>query len=148
MIGWNVFVVLLAVVSATVNNRSYASFFDDGAHGIVISLFLVAWSLIAFGIGRHFRKDFLLKREFYREQAPELDEAIFDKAFKAHYTAKNAKMLAILFATAIPWYAIGYVRESLKTKDLIVILLLTILSSGFLGLYYVKSKSPGISKLE
>ncbi|WP_373804045.1 hypothetical protein [Bacteroides heparinolyticus] len=63
MIVWNLFIVLLAIIGASINNRSYASFFDDGMNGIGISLFLVAWSLIWFGIGYYFRKDFILKKE-------------------------------------------------------------------------------------
>ncbi|MGI6794718.1 hypothetical protein ACMYZ5_10495 [Bacteroides sp. KG68] len=145
MVLWNLFVVLLAIIGASINNRSYASFFDDGMNGIGMSLFLVAWSLIWFGIGYCFRKDFILKKKYYKEQAKSLDDKEFDKEFKSYYVAKYAKMLTIVFASAIPWYVIGYVREPLVLKDFIVIFPLMLLSAGCYWLFKLKSKSSGIT---
>ncbi|RRD88608.1 hypothetical protein EII33_11915 [Bacteroides heparinolyticus] len=145
MIVWNLFIVLLAIIGASINNRSYASFFDDGMNGIGISLFLVAWSLIWFGIGYYFRKDFILKKNYYKEQAKSLGDNDFEKEFKSYYVAKYAKMFTIVFASAIPWYVIGYVRESLALRDFMIILPLMFLSAGCYWLFKLKSKSSDIA---
>lgn len=143
MILWSVLVVLLAIAGATVNNSSHIPSFVNGMNDIAASLFLVACSLIWFGVGYHFRKGIIGRKEFYKEQAPLLGKKELDKEFKSYYTAKNAKMLAAVFTTAIPWYILGYVPDPLSLKDFIVILPLMLLSLGCSWLYKVKAQSSG-----
>ena len=49
-------------------------------------------------------------------------------SFSFEHFSSHAKMLSIVFASAIPWYVIGYVRESFNITDFAVIVPLMFLS--------------------
>ncbi|MDO4164565.1 MAG: hypothetical protein Q4D56_09295 [Bacteroides sp.] len=120
-VGWNIALLLGLIIRSRMKGVSISYFFDDGTGGVAISIFLVAWSLIWFGIGCHARKSFLAKKNMYAEMFPTLDKKSLEEAFRRHYFSKQAKMFTIVFATAIPWYVIGYVEKPLAYKDFIVI---------------------------
>lgn len=132
---WNIVLFLALIIRAKIKSVPISYFFDDGTNGIAITIFLVMWSLIWFGIGFYSRKDFLSKKQLYRNEFPKLEEHTFNKTFKSVYFSKHAKMLAIVFTTAIPWYIIGYVRIPLELQDFVIIILLTFLSIFFFGYY-------------
>lgn len=136
---WNILLLFALFIRANVKEVSISYFFDDGMEGIGMAFFLMAWTFIWFGIGAHTRKDFLAQKQSYRNQYPDLDNRIFDKAFTTYYFSKHAKTLFIVFTTAIPWYVIGYVREPLKGSDFIIItplMLLSIFCFWFYKKYY------------
>lgn len=125
---WNILLLFALIIRAYVKEVPISYFFDDGTGGIVMSIFLIAWTFVWFGIGSHARKDFLIKKQAYRNMFPNIDDNVFHKAFTTHYFSKHAKMLSIVFTTAIPWYVIGYVREPFKLSDFVVITPLMFLS--------------------
>ena len=107
MVGWNILLVVLVLIMSTVKGISFSYIFDDGTGGVGMSIFLLIWSLIWYGIGYKSRKDFVTTKNMYREQVPLLEHEQFNKAYRNHYIGKQAKLLSIVFATAIPWYVIG-----------------------------------------
>lgn len=104
-----------------------------------MTIFLIAWAFIWFGIGSHARKDYLIKKQLYKNMFPNIDNRAFYKAFTTHYFSKHAKTLSIVFTSAIPWYVIGYVREPFKVIDFVVIaplMFLSIICFWFYKKYY------------
>ena len=130
MIAWNLLLVILMLIVSTIRKVPFTYIFDDGMSGVGISLFLLLWSIIWYGIGYKSRKDFVLTRNIYREQVPLLEQAQFDKAYRNYYIAKQAKLLTIVFATAIPWYIIGYVDFPMTTKDIVIVAVLAVISAS------------------
>ena len=128
MIGWNILLAVLALIVSNVKGISVSYIFDDGTGGVGMSIFLLIWSLIWYGIGYKSRKNFITTRNMYREQVPLLEHEQFNKAYRDHYIGKQAKLLSIVFATAIPWYVIGYVRLPVSDTDIIVMAVLIIIS--------------------
>ena len=128
MIGWNILLVILVLIMSTIKGISVSYIFDDGTGGVGMSIFLLIWSLIWYGIGYKSRKNFITTRNMYREQVPLLEHEQFNKAYCDHYIGKQAKPLSIVFATAIPWYVIGYVRLPVSDTDIIVMAVLIIIS--------------------
>ena len=130
MIAWNLLLVILMLIVSTIRKVPFTYIFDDGMSGVGISLFLLLWSIIWYGIGYKSRKDFVLIRNIYREQVPLLEQAQFDKVYRNYYIAKQAKLLSIVFVTAIPWYIIGYVDFPMTTKDIIIVAVLAVISAS------------------
>lgn len=136
---WNVLLVLMAMLAASIRDVEYSYFFDDGTGGFGISVLIVIWSLIWFGIGYHSRKKYVEERTFYMK-ATSLDKAQFNKEFISYYVSKHAKMLAIVFITAVPWYVLGYVNGSFSMRDFIIIGVLIILAVASFGTYKLLKK--------
>ncbi|MEG1332947.1 MAG: hypothetical protein RSD11_04760 [Bacteroides sp.] len=141
LIGWNILIVLMAILAVHVRGIEYSAFFDDGIGGIGMCLFLLLWSLIWFYIGYDSRRKFVSEKQFYKEYAPLLDKKEFDKLFISHYVSRVSRVLAILSITAIPWYIIGYVRGAFETKDWAILAVLALLSVVFFGVYKIKNVS-------
>lgn len=125
---WNILLLFTLIIRADVKEVPISYFFDDGTEGIAMTIFLIAWAFIWFGIGSHARKDYLIKKQLYKNMFPNIDNRAFYKAFTTHYFSKHAKTLSIVFTSAIPWYVIGYVREPFKVTDFVVIAPLMFLS--------------------
>ena len=128
MIGWNILLVVLILIVSTIKGVSMFYILDDGTGGVGMSIFLLIWSLIWYGIGYKLRKDFITTRSMYREQVPLLELKQFNKAYRNYYIGKQAKLLSIVFVTAIPWYIIGHVDFPMTTKDIIIVAILAVIS--------------------
>ena len=130
MIGWNILLGVLVLIVSSVKGISVSYIFDDGTGGAGMSIFLLIWSLIWYGIGYKSRKDFITTRSMYREQVPLLELKQFNKAYRNYYIGKQAKLLSIVFVTAIPWYIIGHVDFPMTTKDIIIVAILAVISAS------------------
>ena len=130
MIGWNILLVVLILIVSTVKGVSMFYIFNDGTGGVGMSIFLLIWSLIWYGIGYKSRKDFITTRSMYREQVPLLELKQFNKAYRSYYIGKQAKLLSVVFTTAIPWYIIGHVDFPMTTKDIIIVAILAFISAS------------------
>mgnify|MGYP003548465506 FL=1 len=128
MIGWNILLIVLILIVSTIKGFPFNYIFDDGTGGIGMTIFLLLWSLIWYGIGYKSRKDYVIARNMYREQVPLLEYEQFNKAYRDYYIGKQARLLSIVFATAIPWYVIGYVSLPITYKDIIVIAIMAVIS--------------------
>ena len=138
MVGWNILLVVLVLIMSTIKGFPFNYILDDGTGGIGMTIFLLLWSLIWYGIGYKSRKDYVLTRNMYREQVPSLEQNQFDNAFRSYYITKQAKLLSIVFATAIPWYMIGYVDFPMTTKDVIIVAILAFIS---VSCFYLSRKA-------
>ena len=130
MIGWNILLIVLILIVSTIKGFPFNYILDDGTGGIGMTIFLLLWSLIWYGIGYKSRKDYVIARNMYREQVPLLEYEQFNKAYRDYYIGKQAKLLSIVFATAIPWYMIGYVDFPMTTKDVIIVAILAVISAS------------------
>lgn len=128
MIGWNILLIVLLLIVSTIKGFPFNYIFDDGTGGIGMTIFLLLWSLIWYGIGYKSRKDYVIARNMYREQVPLLEYEQFNKAYRDYYIGKQARLLSIVFVTAIPWYVIGCVSLSITYKDIIVIAIMAVIS--------------------
>lgn len=128
MIGWNILLIVLILIVSTIKGFPFAYIFDDGTGGIGMTIFLLLWSFIWYGIGYKSRKDFVIARNMYREQVPLLEYEQFNKTYRDYYKGKQARLLSIVFATAIPWYVIGYVSLPITNKDIIIIAVMAVIS--------------------
>ena len=137
MIGWNILLVVLVLIVSIIKGFPFTYIFDDGTGGIGMSIFLLIWSLIWYGIGYKSRKDFVITRNMYREQVPLLEHEQFNKAYRDHYIGKQTKLLSIVFVTAIPWYAITYVRLPFSHNDIVIIAILVTIS---VSCFYISKK--------
>ena len=128
MIGWNILLIVLILIVSTIKGFPFTYIFDDGTGGIGMSIFLLIWSIIWYGIGYKSRKDFVITKNMYREHVPLLEYEQFDKAYRDYYIGKQTRLLFIVFATAIPWYVIGYVSLPISHTDIIIMAILAIIS--------------------
>ena len=77
----------------------------------------------------------------YREKVPLLEYEQFNKAYCDYYIGKQARLLSIVFATAIPWYVIGYVSLPITYKDIIVIAIMAVISVLCFGISKNKNRA-------
>ena len=82
MIGWNILLIVLILIVSTIKGFPFNYILDDGTGGIGMTIFLLLWSLIWYGIGYKSRKDYVIARNMYREQVPLLEYEQFNKAYK------------------------------------------------------------------
>jgi hypothetical protein len=99
----------------------------------------VAWALVWFAIGRYFSRDYAQKKETWKRDYPAIDEAEIDKAFRAEYFSRLAKMLSIVFFFAVLAYAVANVRGTVTLRNGIYIGTLMVLSI-ICGIYYKKHR--------
>ena len=62
MIGWNILLIVLILIVSTIKGFPFTYIFDDDTGGIGMSIFLLIWSFIWYGIGYKSRKDYVLTR--------------------------------------------------------------------------------------
>lgn len=138
LLGWNLFVSLLVVITSWLKGTPFTKIFDDGTNGIAMTFFLVLWSCIWFGIGYTSRKKYLLNKQLEQETAPSVDKSLFDKLYRDKYISGRAGMLSLVFLTAIPWYILGYGGERMQVKDGCIISVLAILCLLSFIIYLIK----------
>ena len=51
MIGWNILLIVLILIVSTIKGFPFNYILDDGTGGIGMTIFLLLWSLIWYGIG-------------------------------------------------------------------------------------------------
>ena len=93
-----------------------------------ISIFFFIWSFFGYVIGYKSRKDYVLRRKMFKENFSLLDDKKFNKVFRIHYVSEQAKILSIVFLTAIPWYILGYTNESISKENIIIVISMGTLS--------------------
>lgn len=114
--------------NSTIKQLPLTYIFNDGTGGIDISIFFFIWSIFWYGIGYKSRKDYVLRRKMFKENFSLLDDKKFNKVFRLHYVSEQAKILSIVFLTAIPWYILGYTNESISKENIIIVISMGTLS--------------------
>ena len=114
--------------NSTIKQLPLTYIFNDGTGGIGISIFFFIWSFFGYVIGYKSRKDYELRRKMFKENFSLLDDKKFNKVFRIHYVSEQAKILSIVFLTAIPWYILGYTNESISKENIIIVISMGTLS--------------------
>ena len=95
MCVWIIFLTVLYGSYAVVTNSPLSGLLDKETGGFISLAFFVAWALVWFAIGRYFSRDYAQKKETWKRDYPAIGEAEIDKAFRAEYFSRLAKMLSI-----------------------------------------------------
>lgn len=114
--------------NSTIKQLPLTYIFNDRTGGIGISIFFFIWSFFGYVIGYKSRKDYVLRRKMFKENFSLLDDKKFNKVFRIHYVSGQAKILSIVFLTAIPWYILGYTNESISKENIIIVISMGTLS--------------------
>lgn len=114
--------------NSTIKQLPLTYIFNDGTGGIGISIFFFIWSFFGYVIGYKSRKDYVLRRKMFKENFSLLDDKKFNKVFRIHYVSGQAKILSIVFLTAIPWDILGYTNESISKENIIIVISMGTLS--------------------
>lgn len=128
MVGWNIILIASTLIRSVIKGVSPIYLFNDGVGGIGISIFLLIWSIIWYGIGYNSRKDYIFMKNKYREQYSKLDEQKFNHAFRIHYINEQTKILSLILLLAIPWYLLGHVKGSINKENLLIVTSIGVLS--------------------
>ena len=147
MCVWIIFLTVLYGSYAVVTNSSLSGLLDKETEGFISLAFFVAWALVWFAIGRHFSHDYAMKKAAWKRDYPAIDEAEIDKAFRAEYFSRLAKMLSIVFFFAVLAYAVANVRGTVTLRNGIYIGTLMALSV-ICGLYYKIHRTDCQSSVE
>ena len=138
---WCLFLFVLFGGYLAVSHQPISYFADEETGGIGFALFFLLWMFIWYKIGSHYRKMYLFKKAVFQKRFPELSQKDIDASFRKECIAKFSKVLAIVFGTAVPWYTIGNIRETVDTKDVIYLSLLVIATIIFASCYrYYKKR--------
>lgn len=125
---WILFLTLLFGSYLLITKQPFTYFIDEETGGFISGAFFVAWALIWFAIGRHFSMDYDNKKAVFMKKYKDFDEVITSKTFEKAYFADIARILATLFAIAVPFYVAANVRGAITLKNCIYIGILMILS--------------------
>ena len=128
MVGWNIMLIILTLIRSAIKQVSPIYVFNDGTGGIGISIFLLIWSIIWYGIGYKTRKDYISCKNMFREKHSKLNDKKLNNVFRSHYICEQSKILSVVLLTAIPWYVLGHVKGSISKENLLIITFIGILS--------------------
>jgi len=142
---WIVFVITLVSGYAFYNNYSFFEYFvDEETNGVVSGLFSTAWAIAWFFIGSHGRNKYITMCKYYSQNNPQVDPSEVQRTIKTYYFTKLAKILTVVFSTAVPWWWIVKMIQTGGTypsvKDYIVTFVLVILSTSCYW-YYKRNKN-------
>lgn len=138
MIGWNIMLIIITLIHSIIKEISPIYIFNDGVGGIGISTFLLIWSMIWYRIGYNSRKDYIYRKNMYRERNSKLDNEKLNHSFRLHYINEQTKILSFIILLAIPWYLLGHVKGSINKENLLIVTLFGILS---LTCFYIYKKT-------
>ena len=139
MCVWILFLTVLYGSYAVVTNSPLSGLLDKETGGFISLAFFVAWALVWFAIGRHFSRDYAMRKAVWKRDNPAIDDAEIDKAFRAEYFSHLAKMLSIVFFFAVLAYVAANVRGAVTLRNGIYIGTLMVLSI-ICGIYYKKHR--------
>ena len=71
---WILFLVVLLGIDFISNDFHLRVIVDDGIDFFVSILFFIAWLAIWYGIGSHYRKVYLVRKEAFKKMYPDVDE--------------------------------------------------------------------------
>jgi len=128
MCVWIIFLTVVYGSYAVVTNSPLSGLLDKETGGFISLAFFLAWALVWFAIGRHFSRDYAMKKAAWKRDYPAIGEAEIDKAFRIYYFSRMAKMLSIVFFFAVLAYMAANVRGTVTLRNGIYIGTLMILS--------------------
>lgn len=145
MLAWNVIVALLWGSYLVATNQSVEYFIDEDTGGFITAAFLTAWSLIWYGIGCHYHKEYTLKKEAYIKMFSfGRSEKEVAREFQTAYLSKYSKMLSrVFFVFVLAFVALHAATDLLTVRCLAELGVLMALSIVFYA--YYKRHSMGVA---
>ena len=94
MCAWTLFLALIYGSFAIITKASLSGLLDTETGGFISLAFFIAWALIWFAIGQHYSKDYTKKKEAWKQMYPAVNDEEVDKAFRADYFSRLAKVFS------------------------------------------------------
>ena len=134
---WILFLVVLFGSYMIFTDSPFSDLLDEETGGFISGAFFLAWALIWFAIGKHYSRDYELKKQAFVEK---YTRTMFKKA----YFSDIARMLSRVFFIAVPFYVAANVKDTVTLKNCIYIGILMIASIALYG-YYKKNGTKEIT---
>ena len=83
---WILFLVVLFGSFMTFTDSPFSDLLDEETGGFISGAFFLAWALIWFAIGKHYSRDYELKKQAFIKKYEAIDGNIVRSMFKKAYT--------------------------------------------------------------
>ena len=141
---WILFLVVLFGSYMIFTDSPFSDLLDEETGGFISGAFFLAWALIWFAIGKHYSRDYELKKQAFIKKYEAIDGNIVRSMFKKAYFSDIALMLSRVFFIAVPFYVAANVKDTVTLKNCIYIGILMIISIALYG-YYKKNGTKEIT---
>lgn len=141
---WILFLVVLFGSYMIFTDSPFSDLLDEETGGFISGAFFLAWALIWFAIGKHYSRDYELKKQAFIKKYEAIDWNIVRSIFKKAYFSDIALMLSRVFFIAVPFYVAANVKDMVTLKNCIYIGILMIISIALYG-YYKKNGTKEIT---
>ena len=141
---WILFLVVLFGSYMIFTDSPFSDLLDEETGGFISGAFFLAWSLIWFAIGKHYSRDYELKKQAFIKKYEAIDGNIVRSLFKKAYFSDIARMLSRVFFIAVPFYVAANVKDTVTLRNCIYIGILMIISIA-LYVYYKKNGTKEIT---
>lgn len=111
MLIWILFLVILFGSYTFVTKTPFSYFIDEETGGVISAMFVIVWTFIWFGIGKHYSYDYEIKKQLFLEKYQEINKTNLNKVFKKAYFSQIARILSKVFFVAVPFYIAANIRE-------------------------------------
>lgn len=141
---WILFLVVLFGSYMIFTDSPFSDLLDEETGGFISGAFFLAWALIWFVIGKHYSRDYELKKQAFIKKYEAIDGNIVRSMFKKAYFSDIARMLSRVFFIAVPFYVTANVKDTVTLRNCIYIGILMIASIALYG-YYKKNGTKEIT---
>lgn len=141
---WILFLVVLFGSYMIFTDSPFSDLLDEETGGFISGAFFLAWALIWFAIGKHYSRDYELKKQAFIKKYEAIDWNIVRSIFKKAYFSDIALMLSRVFFIAVPLYVAANVKDTVTLRNCIYIGILMIISIALYG-YYKKNGTKEIT---
>ena len=141
---WILFLVVLFGSYMIFTDSPFSDLLDEETGGFISGAFFLAWALIWFAIGKHYSRDYELKKQAFIKKYEAIDGNIVRSMFKKAYFSDIARMLSRVFFIAVPFYVAANVKDTVTLRNCIYIGILMIISIA-LYVYYNKNGTKEIT---
>ena len=129
---WILFLVVLFGFYMIFTDSPFSDLLDEETGGFISGAFFLAWALIWFAIGKHYSRDYELKKQAFIKKYEAIDGNIVRSMFKKAYFSDIARMLSRVFFIAVPFYVAANVKDTVTLRNCIYIGILMIASIALL----------------
>lgn len=141
---WILFLVVLFGSYMIFTDSPFSDLLDEETGGFISGAFFLAWALIWFAIGKHYSRDYELKKQAFIKKYEAIDGNIVRSMFKKAYFSDIAHMLSRVFFIAVLFYVAANVKDTVTLRNCIYIGILMIISIALYG-YYKKNGTKEIT---
>lgn len=136
---WILFIIILFGSYLYITEKNFSYFLDEETGGFISVAFFIGWALIWFAIGRHYSREYEIKKQFFIKEHQGIKIEQLEKIFKKIYFSDIARMLSIVFFVFVPFYVAANIKDTPRIKDYIFIGVFMVISI-FSYTYYKKNR--------